>query len=268
MKTYILVLLMAFTISATAAEDFYALKAVNINGDTLHFSELKGKKLMIVNVASFCGYTPQYAQLQELYEKYGGEKFEIIAFPANNFNSQEPGTDEEIDNFCKENFGVTFTMMSKISVKGTDKHPVYQWLTQMNKNDVANQEVLWNFQKYMITEDGKLWKIFSTQTSPLVADITNWLDQGTNSINSTNTDDMISVYPNPANDFITIQFSNKGLKPFVTSDKVVIFDMLGVEIMSVGTGLDLSTQRIDVSKLNPGMYFIRIGDKMQKFVKM
>lgn len=259
-----LVLFLSFT-NVYSVDSFYDLKAKKIDGDTLNFSELKGKKLLIVNVASYCGYTYQYSELQSLYNQYGGDKFEIIGFPANNFSNQEPGTDSSIYDFCTDKYNVTFTMMSKISVVGNDKHPVYQWLTLKSKNGVADQEVLWNFQKYLVNEFGQLVGIHGSQTSPLTKDIVDWVKQGATSINEEPNRSIIS--PNPSSDFITIQASNA----FETSDvsKVQIFDVLGIEIkdltpaLSEGDGV-----RIDVSHLPAGVYFIRIGNVVEKFVKM
>ena len=154
---------------------FYELSARKINGDTLNFSELKGKKVLIVNTASECGLTPQYEELQELFDKYGGNSFTIIGFPANNFMKQEPGTDEEIEEFCTVNFGVTFQMMSKISVKGKDMHPVYQWLTQKEKNGVLDSKISWNFQKYLIDESGSFADMVKSKVSPMSEPIVSWI---------------------------------------------------------------------------------------------
>lgn len=149
----------------------------DIFGDEFHFSSLKGKRVMIVNTASKCGLTPQYEALERLYRTYGGDDFVIIGFPANNFMNQEPGTNEEIIAFCEENFGVTFPMMSKISVKGDDMHPLYQWLTSKEKNGVIDSEVSWNFQKYLIDEEGHLVNMFSPREAPDSPEILSWIRQ-------------------------------------------------------------------------------------------
>lgn len=159
------------------AESIYQFKVKDLAGNEFDFSSLKGKKLLIVNTASKCGLTPQYKQLQEVYDLYGGENFEIIGFPANNFGKQEPGTDMEIASFCKENFGVTFPMMSKVSVKGSDMDDLYQFLTQENRNGLKDSEVSWNFQKYLIGADGKLVSVFSPKTLPDDASIVNWIKE-------------------------------------------------------------------------------------------
>nr|WP_224491071.1 glutathione peroxidase [Robertkochia marina] len=156
-------------------KNVYGFEVEDINGELFKFSDLKGKKIMIVNTASKCGLTPQYEQLQELYETYGGDDFIIVGFPANNFGNQEPGTNTEIAEFCSLNFGVSFPMMSKISVKGEDMHPVYRFLTQKSENGVMDSEVTWNFQKYLIDEDGTLVAVVDPQTLPTDPSITEWI---------------------------------------------------------------------------------------------
>lgn len=158
-------------------KEIFDIAVTTIDGDSITMEDFKGKKLMIVNVASKCGYTKQYEGLQKLYEKYGGEEFEIIGFPANNFMNQEPGTNEEIKEFCSLNYNVTFPMMAKISVKGKDKHPLYQWLTTKTLNGVADSKVKWNFQKYFVDASGNLVGMLSTQTKPDDKKIIDWLEQ-------------------------------------------------------------------------------------------
>ena len=147
----------------------------DIYGEPFALADLKGKKVMIVNTASECGLTPQYKQLQELYDTYGGQNFVIIGFPANNFAGLEPGSNESIASFCEANYGVTFPMMSKISVKGDDCHPLYTWLTSKALNGVEDSEVQWNFQKYLIDEQGHLAKVIAPRTLPTDAEIVNWI---------------------------------------------------------------------------------------------
>ncbi|MGS2764893.1 glutathione peroxidase [Sinomicrobium sp. M5D2P9] len=156
-------------------ETIYQFEVEDLYGNTFDFSDLKGKKIMVVNTASECGLTPQYEGLQELYEMYKSNNFVIVGFPANNFGGQEPGSDEQIAAFCKQNYGVTFPMMSKISVKGKDMHPVYEFLTQKAKNGKENSEVEWNFQKYLIDESGHLVKVIAPQTLPNDPAITDWI---------------------------------------------------------------------------------------------
>ncbi len=161
--------------SMQAQSAFHDFKVKTLSGTDFDFATLKGKKVMVVNTASKCGLTGQYEQLQDLYEEYGGEDFVIIGFPANNFKNQEPGTAEEIQEFCQLNYGVTFPMMDKISVKGDDQHALYKWLTQKELNGVMDSEVQWNFQKYLIDEEGNLVKVIAPRTLPTDEEVTAWL---------------------------------------------------------------------------------------------
>jgi glutathione peroxidase len=160
---------------AFSQQSIYDFKVKDIDGKDFDLSSLKGKKVLIVNTASKCGFTPQYKQLEEVYKKYGGANFTIIGFPANNFASQEPGTNKEIAEFCEKNYGVTFKMMSKVSVKGNDADPVYQWLTNKSKNGVMDSEVKWNFQKYLIDENGKLVEVLESKVKPDDEKIVSWI---------------------------------------------------------------------------------------------
>lgn len=156
-------------------QTIYQFKVQDLSGDTFDFSSLKGKKIMIVNTASKCGLTPQYKELEALYKEYGSKGFVIVGFPANNFASQEPGTNKEIAAFCKQNYGVTFPMMDKVSVKGDDMCEVYKFLTQKSKNGLQDSEVEWNFQKYLINEKGELVKVIKPRTLPTDPEIVNWI---------------------------------------------------------------------------------------------
>lgn len=158
-----------------AKQSIYDFKVKDLYGEEFDFSTLKGKKVLIVNTASECGLTPQYKELEALYKEYKDDNFVIVGFPANNFGGQEPGTNQEIAAFCEKNYGVTFPMMDKISVKGDDMAPVYQFLTQKDKNGVEDSEVEWNFQKYLINEQGQLEKVISPRTLPTDAEIVNWI---------------------------------------------------------------------------------------------
>ena len=154
----------------------YAFKVKDLSGNEFDFASLKGKKILIVNTASECGLTPQYEQLQAVYEKYKNSNFVIVGFPANNFGAQEPGTNAEIGAFCKKNYGVTFPMMEKISVKGSDMHVLYQFLTQKSKNGLKDTDVEWNFQKYLIDEKGHLAAVMSPRVVPNDTSIINWIE--------------------------------------------------------------------------------------------
>ncbi len=162
--------------SETAMKSFHDFTVTDINGNPYDLSQLKGKKVLVVNTASECGLTPQYELLQELYDAKGGSGFEIIGFPANNFGGQEPGSDAQIASFCSKNYGVTFPMMAKISVKGDDMHPLYKWLTTKAENGVGDFEVQWNFHKFLIDENGQLVREVSPRTLPVDEEIMNWVE--------------------------------------------------------------------------------------------
>lgn len=148
----------------------------DLQGNDFDFSTLKGKKILIVNTASKCGLTPQYEKLQEIYEKYKTQNFEIIGFPANNFLWQEPGNSKEIQKFCSVNYGITFPIMEKISVKGKNIHPVYEFLTKKSKNGVQDSKVKWNFQKYLLNEKGELEKVILPKIQPDDESIISWIE--------------------------------------------------------------------------------------------
>jgi glutathione peroxidase len=151
----------------TAAGTIYNFKVESIDGSKINFADYKGKKILIVNTASQCGNTPQYADLENLYKKYEG-KLVIIGFPANNFHAQEPGSNKEIQEFCTKKYAVTFPMAAKISVKGDDIHPLYKWLLAESKaKHFQPEEVTWNFQKYLLDEKGNLVAVFAPKTQPM-----------------------------------------------------------------------------------------------------
>ncbi|PKH67903.1 glutathione peroxidase [Flavobacterium sp. ALD4] len=160
---------------AMEKQNIYQFKVEDLSGNTFDFSTLKGKKVMIVNTASKCGLTPQYKDLEAIYKEYKDQNFVIIGFPANNFGSQEPGTNEEIASFCQQNYGVTFPMMDKVSVKGGDMCAVYQFLTQKSKNGLEDSDVAWNFQKYLINENGELEKVIAPQMLPSDTSVIDWI---------------------------------------------------------------------------------------------
>ncbi len=156
-------------VSQTA--DIYQFKVAGLEGDQIDFSSFKGKKILVVNTASECGYTPQYKELEELSNKYKG-KLVVVGFPANNFGGQEPGSNEEIKAFCQKNYGVTFPMAAKTSVKGSDIAPIFKWLTSKDQNGVLDAEVKWNFNKFLLDENGKLIAYFPSKTAPMSEEIT------------------------------------------------------------------------------------------------
>lgn len=156
-------------------ETIYQFKVKDLYGEEFDFSKLKGKKIIVVNTASKCGLTPQYKDLEALYKEYKDKGVVVVGFPANDFAGQEPGTNEEIGAFCQQNYGVTFPMMNKITVKGKEMSPVYQFLTQKSKNGLQDSDVEWNFQKYLINEKGELEKVISPRTLVTDAEVINWV---------------------------------------------------------------------------------------------
>lgn len=178
MKTLLILTLSLLSFSGiNDSKSIHQFKVTDIEGKEFDLSTLKGKKVMIVNTASKCGLTPQYEQLEAVYKKYKDQNFTIIGFPANDFMSQEPGSDDEIAAFCSKNYGVTFPMMSKISVKGNDMAPIYQFLTSKEFNGLEDSKVKWNFQKYLIDEEGRLVKVIAPTTKPDDAEIISWIEQ-------------------------------------------------------------------------------------------
>lgn len=156
-------------------KSIYEFKVETISGDTLDLATLKGKKVLIVNTASKCGLTPQFEQLEALYQQYKDQNFVIIGFPSNDFMGQDPGTNEEIAEFCQLNYGVSFPMMAKIVVKGKDKHPLYQYLTEKAHNQIDDFDIEWNFQKFLINENGTIDKVVSPRTLPNTPEIVDWI---------------------------------------------------------------------------------------------
>jgi len=157
-------------------QSFYELEALSIDGKVVSMSEYKGKKIMVVNVASRCGYTSQYTDLQALYEKYKNNNFVILGFPCNQFMGQEPGTEAEIQAFCQKNYGVSFPLFSKVEVKGNELHPIYRWLTQKSLNGIEDANVSWNFNKFLIDEEGRYVAHLESGAKPMDAEIVSWIE--------------------------------------------------------------------------------------------
>lgn len=170
MKTLILTALLLFA----TATSIHTFDFKTIDGKTMSFSDFKGKKILIVNTASKCGYTSQYEDLEALYKQYNS-KLVIVGFPANNFGGQEPGSNSDINNFCKKNYGVTFIMASKVSVKGSDMDPIFQWLTSQSNPDFTG-DIRWNFEKFLLDENGKLIHRFRSGTNPTDKKLTDHLN--------------------------------------------------------------------------------------------
>lgn len=157
------------------SQTIYDYTVKDIDGNEFSLSSLKGKKVMIVNTASKCGFTPQYEELEALYKQFKDSNFVIVGFPSNDFMSQEPGTESEIKAFCTKNYGVTFPMMAKVEVRGKNQTPLYSYLTMKSKNGVSDSTVKWNFQKYLINENGTIDKVLSPSTKPMSAEILEWI---------------------------------------------------------------------------------------------
>ncbi len=180
MTTHLLLLLNFFFFFAPPKESvpksIYDFKVESIDGKTINFADYKGKKILIVNTASKCGYTPQYADLEKVYARYK-DRMVIVGFPANDFGAQEPGSNSDIKSFCQKNYGVTFPMAAKITVKGDNKAPIYQWLTEKKYNGFKDSDVKWNFQKYLINEKGELIGVYESNVKPDNAEIISKLDR-------------------------------------------------------------------------------------------
>lgn len=176
-QTFLIILFSLISITMISqSKNLYSFKVKDIDGKEFDLSSLKGKKVLVVNVASKCGLTPQYEKLQELYEKYKDDNFVVIGFPANNFKGQEPGTDEEIKTFCTLTYNVSFPMMSKIDVVGESKAPLYAWLTEKSQNGKLDAEVQWNFQKFMVDENGNLVDFAAPKEDPFSDKIIKWIE--------------------------------------------------------------------------------------------
>lgn len=151
-------------------QSIHQFRIKDIEGNELDFSKFKGKKILIVNVASECGYTPQYGQLEELYEAFK-DKLVIVGFPCNDFGGQEPGSEFEIQQFCTVRYGVTFPLTQKVNIKGNNPHPIYQWLSHKSENGLSNNDVTWNFCKFLLDEEGQLIAFFPSATYPASEEI-------------------------------------------------------------------------------------------------
>ncbi len=163
-------------LKGSPTSSLHQFSAKNIDGELVMLSSFKGKKVLIVNTASKCGFTPQYKDLEALYEKYKDKNFVIVGFPCNQFGNQEPGNSSDIKSFCTKNYGVTFPMMEKVNVKGDSICEIYKWLTSKEKNGVESSSVKWNFQKYMIDENGFLVGHVNSLKSPNCDKIVKWIE--------------------------------------------------------------------------------------------
>ena len=176
MKTLALLTLVVLSLQVDAQKKvLYDFSANTIDGEPYNFSELKGKKVLIVNIATECSLAPQLGKLQELYAEFGGDNFEILAFPCNDFGKQEPGANREIKEKCSSKYEITFQLMEKIKIKGDSIHTIFKWLTSSDENGVLDAKVTWNYQKFMIDENGRVVDALAPITSPKSNRITEWL---------------------------------------------------------------------------------------------
>lgn len=250
---------------------FHDYSDESILGDTINFSQYYGKKVLVVNTASFCGYTPQFADLETLYTQYQQYNFEIIGFPCNDFNNQDPHDDSTINQFCTANYGVTFQMMSKIATISADTAPVYKWLQRQNLNGVANAHVAWNFNKFCIDEAGH-WVAHYVQTvNPLDTAITNW-------IMSPSVISSASEVSNSTNSIILCNGSNSNntainfILKNAASEKIniAVFSIDGKFISTLYSGYTMTDQAIsfNTANLSSGVYIVKaITDKTQQTIK-
>jgi glutathione peroxidase len=243
MKTYLMkyfflsIIISSFSFYSKSQQsiNFHNFDEITITGDTISMSQFAGKKLLVVNTASFCAYTHQYEDLQSLHEQYGGTEFEILGFPCNDFGSQEPGSDSVIFDFCTGTYNVTFQMMKRINIK--------------ELNGVEDAQVTWNFHKFLIDENGNWVRHFPSTTSPLDTAITNWITSDLNTVSLNEAEEnSIDLYPNPSSGWAQIKFKNPG------KHIIRVFNALGQQILSETTlnpffEFDLSTK---------GIYFINI----------
>ena len=175
MKLLLVILSSLLINSAMGQKNIYDIKINSLMGDPIDLNEFKGKKILFINVASKCGYTRQYEDLQKLHKQHG-DKLVLIGVPCNQFGRQEPGSAQEIQSFCKKNYGVDFLMTEKVDVKGDNAHPLYQWLTSKELNGVLDSKVKWNFNKFLVDENGTLLKYFESGVKPLSEEILSHLD--------------------------------------------------------------------------------------------
>ncbi|HNP50014.1 MAG TPA: glutathione peroxidase, partial [Bacteroidia bacterium] len=209
-KTLLFVLILfAINIQAQTTETFHDFNAVTIRGDSISLSIYAGKKILVVNTASYCGFTPQYADLEALYLQYGGPNFEILGFPCNDFGGQEPGSNGSIDSFCTGTYNISFQMMSRISITAPDTAEVYKWLQNASRNGVADAPVAWNFNKFLIDEAGNWVAYYPSSVNPLDTAIVNWiLSPNTTGIKNQDAQFVWTIAGNPVKDVMRLQFSN------------------------------------------------------------
>lgn len=271
MKTRIIALFLFASVSklfAQSLETFHDFTAETILGDTISMSAYAGKKVLVVNTASFCSYTPQYEELQALDSIYSSYNFEVIGFPCNDFGGQEPSDDSTIYAYCTGIYGVTFQMMSKISITAPDTAEVYKWLQLQSRNGVANAPVTWNFNKYCIDEAGHWVMHFPQQTDPLDTAITNWImTPSVTGINSVMIKREVKIKMNPVKDYFSVLINNCN----ATNAVVLLYSAEGVLVDKIFSGEINSNMELfyAVDNLRNGIYYLKaLLDDEEKVVKI
>jgi len=264
----IFLLLISSRMPAQTPETFHDFTEITILGDTLHLSDFAGKKVLVVNTASFCSFTPQFADLQALDSTYSSYNFEVIGFPCNDFGGQDPHDDSTILGFCTGTYGVAFQMMSKISITAFDTAEVYKWLQLQSRNGVADAPVSWNFNKFCIDEAGHWVMHFPEQTNPFDTAIVNWiLSPAVTGISATAPEPEIKILNNPAKENFSIAISNC----FSKNASVCLYSADGVMIDRIFSGTLNSGQKLfyDTGKLSNGIYSVKLlFDGREKTLKV
>lgn len=255
-------------IKAQSLETFHDFMGIGILGDTINFSDYAGKKVIVVNTASYCGFTPQFDDLALLDSIYGGPDFAIIGFPCNDFGAQDPGSDSAINTFATGIYNIQFQLMSKISITAPDTAEVYKWLQLQSRNGVADAPVTWNFNKFCIDELGRWVHHFGSTTNPLDTAITNWINSpSVLGINSPIEDNQIALIGNPVHDQIALQLNLK--TPGDLS--INLFDTKGSFIQEIFNGNTTGKKLISssVNNVKPGIYFIKVtGSNYNQVLKI
>jgi len=246
-----------FSVKAQITETFHDFIVTGIAGDTINLADYAGKKVLVVNTASYCSYTPQFADLVVLDSLYGGPGFAILGFPCNDFGGQDPYGDSVINSFCTGNYNVNFQMMSKISIIAPDTAEVYKWLQLQSRNGVQDAPVTWNFNKFCIDEAGHWVNHFSSAVNPMDTAITNWINSpSVLGISENNTDDRFVLLENPAVRNIRLSIT----MPSVQQVDIGLYDMKGAFSVNIFNGSlsGISSISFPVTGLDNGLYFIRI----------
>lgn len=270
MKNTITLLAFCCTLLFTKAQtptSIHQFSTFLINGDSISLSQYYGKKLMVVNVASYCGYTPQYTQLQEIYDSYQSQNFEIIGFPTNDFNNQG-GTDSQIVTVCNQ-YNITFPITEKVKANSTPVHPVFDWLKKASLNGVSNSSVTWNFNKWLIDEQGHWVEHYTNSTLPDAQVIIDWILSPSviSSAPSLNVDDLLELKSsNPTSTSIDFSVKKSGLKNL----NIQLFSSTGSLISTIYKGSAEGSQNIrySIESLSSGVYFVKMqSEGVQKTVK-